>query len=1155
LVIAPDLARLPDARQLALKVGEAARLSKERIFDLQVVVSEACANAIEHAASQVEIVAHVLPDRVIVEITNDGVFQPGLYKDDTSRRRGLGLPLMVSLADQVHVARLLESKTQVVITFFLGGQRTAGEASPFVSYWAPQEAAVAMLAPDATGTPQGAPGGTAAALESGSPALPLEQALRESEGRYRSLVDLSPDAILVYADGRFVFANPAAAHLFGAASAAELLAANVLGLIHPDDRERVTQGIDQAYGGAVIPPRGVRILRFDGVSVDVEVVGVRVGLGGWLAIQLVLRDVSERKRAEEERERLLAEVRRRALEQEATLSSMMVGIAAYDSEGRLVTLNKAGRELLGYTDGDLAMPLSERIAANQLETAEGARLSPDGIPGSLVPPDGPARDVEFRAHLRDGTSRQMLGRASSMVDADGRILGTVASFVDITERKQAEEALRSSEARFRDLYESAIVGFFETSAEGRVLAANEACAEIFGFASAAEMMAEARDVGRQLYARPEDREKALRAAAGAGGHPVPVEIPTTTRDGKPGWMLLDVRAVRDAGGVARYQGTVTDITERKRAEEALRESEERYHGLFELIDDAFALCAIVWDADGKASDYRFLEMNSAYERFVGLSRAEMVGETARTVLPNVKEQAIETFGRVVSTGEPARFENYSADVGRWFDVLAYRPAAGQFAYVARDVTQRKRAEEALREREEHFRLLHDTMLQGVVYQEADGRIISMNPAAERILGKRPEDFLGSTSVDVEHDSLREDGSPFPGLEHPAMVALTTGQFVRDVLMQVYNPREARYRLIDIQAMPLCRPGEDRPYRVYTVFDDVTERRRAEVALRSSEEAAREAEARYRDLFDTMMEGFCTIEMIFDEHDNPVDYRFLEINQVFEELTGLHDARGKLMRDLAPDHEEHWFQIYGKVALTGVPARFQAPATVLGRFYDVSAYRVGDPEARQVAILFNDITERQNAEADREKLLRQLTDERDRFRQMEEEARLLVRGAPAAVYEIDFRGPKFTSANDWMCEMTGYSREELLQKSPFELLDEESQTRFRERIRMTLAGEKSEENVEYTAVTREGRRIASVLNISLICEDGKPVGALVVGHDVTQRKRTEEELRAANQDLERFNRTMVGRELRMIELKREINLLCARAGEPPRYEVDADEAAS
>ena len=148
-----------------------------------------------------------------------------------------------------------------------------------------------------------------------------------------------------------------------------------------------------------------------------------------------------------------------------------------------------------------------------------------------------------------------------------------------------------------------------------------------------------------------------------------------------------------------------------------------------------------------------------------------------------------------------------------------------------------------------------------------------------------------------------------------MVALTTGQFVRDVLMQVYNPREARYRLIDIQAMPLCRPGEDRPYRVYTAFDDVTERRRAEVALRSSEEAAREAEARYRDLFDTMMEGFCTIEMIFDEHDNPVDYRFLEINQVFEELTGLHDARGKLMRDLAPDHEEHWFQIYGKVALT------------------------------------------------------------------------------------------------------------------------------------------------------------------------------------------------------------------------------------------------
>ena len=152
--------------------------------------------------------------------------------------------------------------------------------------------------------------------------------------------------------------------------------------------------------------------------------------------------------------------------------------------------------------------------------------------------------------------------------------------------------------------------------------------------------------------------------------------------------------------------------------------------------------------------------------------------------------------------------------------------------------ERRRAEQMLREHEERFRLLHDTMLQGVVYQEADGAIISMNAAAERILGKGPQDFLGLSSVAVEHDTLREDGSPFPGLEHPAMVALRTGQPVPGVIMQVYNPREARYRVIDIQAVPLFRPGEADPYRVYAVFDDVTEAKQAERERRQLLEQAR-----------------------------------------------------------------------------------------------------------------------------------------------------------------------------------------------------------------------------------------------------------------------------------------------------------------------------
>jgi PAS domain S-box-containing protein len=148
-----------------------------------------------------------------------------------------------------------------------------------------------------------------------------------------------------------------------------------------------------------------------------------------------------------------------------------------------------------------------------------------------------------------------------------------------------------------------------------------------------------------------------------------------------------------------------------------------------------------------------------------------------------------------------------------------------------DVTRSQRAEEAVAESEQHYRRLFETMLQGVVYQDADGRVASMNPAAERILGKSPAEFLNLTSEDTEHHTIREDGTLFPGHEHPAMVALRTGQELKDVMMGVYNPREQGYHWIIIQAVPLFRPGETKPHQVYTIFDDITERRRVEDAIK------------------------------------------------------------------------------------------------------------------------------------------------------------------------------------------------------------------------------------------------------------------------------------------------------------------------------------
>jgi signal transduction histidine kinase len=117
------------------------------------------------------------------------------------------------------------------------------------------------------------------------------------------------------------------------------------------------------------------------------------------------------------------------------------------------------------------------------------------------------------------------------------------------------------------------------------------------------------------------------------------------------------------------------------------------------------------------------------------------------------------------------------------------------------------------------------------------------------------------------------------------------------------------------------------------------------------------------LFNTLLEGFCVIEVLFDTAGRPVDFRFLEVNPAFAAQTGLRNARGRLVSELIPNLEALWFETYGRIASTGEPARFVNEARGLNRWYDVSAYRLGGPGSRKVAILFNDITERRRLESE------------------------------------------------------------------------------------------------------------------------------------------------------------------------------------------------
>ncbi len=245
-----------------------------------------------------------------------------------------------------------------------------------------------------------------------------------------------------------------------------------------------------------------------------------------------------------------------------------------------------------------------------------------------------------------------------------------------------------------------------------------------------------------------------------------------------------------------------------------------------------------------------------------------------------------------------------------------------------------------------------------------------NPNYQKVIGHR--EVVGRTVAEVLPDAV--------------------AQGYLDLLDQVYRtgePHQAESARYAVQAEPggevveryldfVYQPLKDAQGQVWGIFVqgmDVSDRHRADQALALSE-------ARYGAVFEAMATGFCVIEMKFDAADRAVDYKIVEGNKAFEEMTGLVDPYGKWVSEIAPGLEQHWFDLYGGVARTGEPVRFENPADIFGRWYDVQALRIGQPGAWQVAILFNNITERKQSETRQNALLelndaiRDLTDAGD-----------------------------------------------------------------------------------------------------------------------------------------------------------------------------------
>ena len=361
-------------------------------------------------------------------------------------------------------------------------------------------------------------------------------------------------------------------------------------------------------------------------------------------------------------------------------------------------------------------------------------------------------------------------------------------------------------------------------------------------------------------------------------------------------------------------------------------------------------------------EFNFLMVNEAYAKTCGYQTREMIGKNHFDLYPNEENETI--FRRVRDSGEPAEFHDKpfvfpdqpERGVTYWdWTLVPTKDDDGlvmSLVFSLIETTERKRSEERTRQSEEKLRLLHDTMLQGVVFQDGSGNIISMNRAAGMMLGKDQDEFIGSSSIGQEKYCVREDGSPFSGLDHPAMVALRTCKEVKDVVMGVWNPRESDYRWINVTAVPLFRPGEGVPYQVYTIFDDITERRRAEESIRESDEL-------YRAVFENSQDGFSLTKVIYDDAGRPVDGIVLEVNKTFEAQTGLRPENvvGKSMVMFHPRYRESLLTVQDQVLRTGRSTHIERRQDS-GRWLDFYMF----PHSKNlVGQLIRDITDRKKAE--------------------------------------------------------------------------------------------------------------------------------------------------------------------------------------------------
>lgn len=684
---------------------------------------------------------------------------------------------------------------------------------------------------------------------------------------------------------------------------------------------------------------------------------------------------------------------------------------------------------------------------------------------------------------------------------------------DVTKNRQVEKSLRESEARFRMVLKNAPVTVAAQDQDLRFIwAYNQRTVnplELIGKTDTDLFPPEVAAWTMGLKRRVLETGKELR------------EQGWITSGGQRLYLDLFLEPIHDNDGHITGVGVATvDLTGIKLAEQALLESEERYHSLFERMTEGFAIQEMIYDENGKPCDYRFVDVNPAFERLTGIQKENVIGKTYLEVFPEEGDNRVSIFGKVMLTGESVQFEDYSPTLNKYYEVFAYRYAPSQFAIIFLDITERKQMEDDLRVNLTKYSVLFDTLPLGVAVTDQNGQIVESNQEATRLLGLSEEEQKRRLIQGEEWKIVRTDKTVMPPEEYASVRALEDQHRVENVEMGICKDDD-QITWISVTAAPL--PLKD--HGIVITYNDITRRMLAEEALhKAHDKLEMTVQQRTQELRNANSELKAEIEerkrvesqlVIQTRAVEAQRQRFNDVLEILPVYTILLTAdyhvsfANRYFRErFGEDHGRYCYEyLFGlskpcencdtfKVLQTESPHRWEWTGPD-GRNYDVFDYPFNDVDGSSLILeLGIDITERKQAE--------------EKLRILNAYNRSLIEANLDALVTITPDG-SIGDVNAVTEAITGYPREILVGTAFHAYFTNPEKARLGyEQVFETGTVRDYELEIQH----KDGHVTPVVYNASVYRDEtGKVAGVFAAARDITDRKQAERQLVVLNTALE------------------------------------------